>query len=258
MSWLDRPCNICGAMTLKEGHYAYAIKIGGDGIPVSLLACKACFPTAPTTIGSVRSRYERSTNTCLYCGADCEGRFCSERCATMHANELRPLAPLSPVGVLMQELRAISSVIPMPPAPPSVEVVQREVMSDSAAKMAYTARTKARAESMDAHADKINPFVPTNEMGVVFMFGAITNRIGWQMAYIDGKYPDAVAINRSGQRVKIEFEYHASSFVTHGHDPEFCDLVVCWKNDRHLPVKVLALSDYYNAENGEWRFNTLS
>lgn len=256
MSWLDRPCDICGATTLKDGHYAYAIKIGSDGIPCSLLACKDCFPTAPAVTGSVRARFEKDTNSCLYCGQDCEGRFCNDRCATMHANELRPLEPLSPVNVLMNELRAISADAPS--FVPAQVQASREVMSSGASSMAYHAKTKARANVLDTHAEKINPFVPTNEMGVVFMFGAIIDRIGWQMAYMDGRYPDAVAVNRTGQRVKIEFEYHASSFVAHGHDPEFCDLVVCWENDRHLPVQVLALAPHYNADSGKWDFGNLS
>lgn len=256
MTWLDVPCNLCGATTLREGYYAYAMKIDNDGIPTTLLACRSCFPSAPTATGSIRSRYERSRNTCLYCGVSCQGRFCSERCSKMHANELRPLEPLSPIGALMKELRTIGSAIPLPPTPSATHVT-REIMPENAVGVVQAARTKARAKTLDAHANKIKPFVPTNEMGIVFMFGAIIDRIGWQMAYMDGRYPDAVAVNRDKQSVKVEFEYQASSFVAHGHDPQYCDLVVCWENDRHLSVPVLALSQYYDVKSGEWNFRTL-
>jgi len=258
MTWLDRPCNICGAETLKEGHYAYAIRIGSDGIPTSLLACRSCFPTAPAAIGSVRSRFERETGSCLSCGKDCEKEFCSDCYATMRADKLEPLDPLSPVSLLLDGLRAVKAKVAIAKPPEDTAHETQVMMSSGAASMAYHAKTKARANVLDTHAEKINSFVPTNEMGVVFMFGAIIDRIGWKMAYMDGRYPDAVAVNPNGQRVKIEFEFHASSFVAHGHDPEFCDLVVCWENDRQLAVQVLELAPYYNIESGKWDFSNLA
>lgn len=256
MSWLDNPCNICGANNLRDGYFVYAIKIGSDGMPTNLVACRSCFPRASVTSGSFHSRYVNTENNCLYCGKTCEGRFCSERCSALHASDLRPLDPLSPVNILVNDLRTVNSAIPVP-AQDALHT-PREIMSDMARSVARNARTKARIDTIEKHADKINPFVPTNEMGVVFMFGAVADRIGWRMAYLDGKYPDGVVVNRSGQRVKIEFEYEASSFVQHGHDPQHCDVVICWTHDRSLPVPVLALSRYYNQDTGNWDFSTLS
>lgn len=258
MSWLDGPCNICGKNNLRDGHYAYAIKIGADGIPVSLLACRSCFPRASITSGISRSSYANTANNCLYCGNECDGRFCSDRCSRLHASEQRPLSPLSPIGILVNDLRAVRNAIPVPVQDTPAVHVPREIMSDTAKSVAQNARTKARADVIEKHADKINPFVPTNEMGVVFMFGAVADRIGWRMAYLDGKYPDGVVVNRDGQRVKIEFEYEASSFVYHGHDPQHCDVVICWIHDRSLSLPVLALSKYYDQDTGIWNFSSLS
>lgn len=258
MSWLDAPCNICGQYNLRDGYYVYAIKIGSDGIPSSLVACRSCFPRSSIASGSFRSRYVNSANNCLYCGNECSGRFCSDRCSRLHANEQKPLSPFSPVGILVNDLRTVRNSIPVPAQETPVVHTQREIMSDTARSVAQSARTKARIDTIVQHADKISPFIPTNEMGVVFMFGAVADRVGWRMAYIDGKYPDGVVVNRSGQRVKIEFEYEASSFVQHGHDPQHCDVVVCWIHDRSLPLPVLALSKYYDQNTGVWDFSTLS
>lgn len=258
MSWLDRPCNICGAETLRDGHYAYAIKIGSDGIPETLLACRVCIPTAPAATGMVRNRYEAKHNSCLYCAKECEGRFCNERCAKLHASDLRPVDPLSPISLLVSDLRGVNKANAMPTDLQPEMHTQREMMTDDARSAVKAARTKARAGVLDTHAEKIDPFVPTNEMGVVFMFGMVADRIGWRMAYLDGKYPDGIIVNKSGQKVKIEFEYDASSFIYHGHDPEFCDVVVCWNHDRQLSKPVLALSKYYNHQTGAWDFGGLS
>jgi hypothetical protein len=257
MTWLDRPCNICGAETLRDGHYAYAIKIGGDGIPETLLACRVCIPHAPAASNSTWSKYENIQNRCVYCGTDCDGRFCSDRCAKMHTNEQRPLDPLSPVSILVNDLRSISKANPVP-ATAQPEHKPREMMSGAAMAAAKSAKARARADALDMHAGEIDPFIPTNEMGVVFMFGTVADRIGWRMAYLDGKYPDGVIVNKSGQKVKIEFEFDASSFVHHGHDPEFCDVVVCWNHDRQLSKPVLALSKYYNTQTGAWDFGGFS
>jgi hypothetical protein len=44
------------------------------------------------------------------------------------------------------------------------------------------------------------------------------------------------------ERVKIEFEYLSSHFKAHGHNPEQCDLVVCWIHDwEECPLEVIEL-----------------
>jgi hypothetical protein len=52
-----------------------------------------------------------------------------------------------------------------------------------------------------------------------------------------------VAPNRF-QRLKIEFEKDSRNFQKHGHDPNGCDLIVCWEHNwPECPVEVLALRD---------------
>src|SRR5262249_52009699 len=74
---------------------------------------------------------------------------------------------------------------------------------------------------------------PTNEFGVIFLFGALAERLGFQVLRIQGEYPDGEALRVvSGdrlQRVKIEFEYQSRNFLRHNHDQRKCDLIVCWE-----------------------------
>jgi hypothetical protein len=49
---------------------------------------------------------------------------------------------------------------------------------------------------------------------------------------VQGGFPDCeakrqIAANK-WQRVKIEFEYESRNFRDHGHDPDGCDVIVCW------------------------------
>lgn len=96
----------------------------------------------------------------------------------------------------------------------------------------------------------IRPFplvcAPTNEFGVIFLFGALAERLGFQVLRIQGEYPDGealrlVAENRM-QRVKIEFELQSRNFLHHNHDAAKCDLIVCWEHNwPEAPVEVIEL-----------------
>jgi hypothetical protein len=37
--------------------------------------------------------------------------------------------------------------------------------------------------------------------------------------------------SRKEKRIRIEFEFNARNFRTHGHDPRKCDWIVCWEDD---------------------------
>ncbi|HKW74099.1 MAG TPA: hypothetical protein VJN64_01115 [Terriglobales bacterium] len=75
---------------------------------------------------------------------------------------------------------------------------------------------------------------PQNEMGVVFLFGVMARELGFVVLKIRPGFPDCIALRRLGsgkwQWVRIEFEFESKSFVWHGHDPNECDLIVCWEN----------------------------
>jgi hypothetical protein len=90
---------------------------------------------------------------------------------------------------------------------------------------------------------------PTNEMGVVFLFGALAWQLGFAVLRLQAAFPDCEALRRMDetrwQIVRIEFEFESRNFQAHGHDPEKCDLIVCWKNNwPESPVEVLELSKF--------------
>jgi hypothetical protein len=89
-------------------------------------------------------------------------------------------------------------------------------------------------------------FAPTNEQGVVFLFGAIARDLGFAVESFSSRYPDCEAKVRLGnggwRPVRIELEFKASNFLLHGHDPKACDILVCWENDwPDAPMPVLEL-----------------
>jgi hypothetical protein len=88
--------------------------------------------------------------------------------------------------------------------------------------------------------------VPVNELGVVFLFGMICRELGYVVEIVKPGFPDCEAKRqvRPGiwQRVRIEFEFRSRIFRTHGHDPEQCDMIVCWEHNwPDCPIEVLEL-----------------
>jgi hypothetical protein len=91
-------------------------------------------------------------------------------------------------------------------------------------------------------------FAPINEQGVVLLFGMTAEALGYRVETVAAAFPDCTAKRHVGggrwEAVRIEFEYRSRSFREHGHDPEGCDIVVCWEHDwPACPVEVLALSE---------------
>lgn len=90
-------------------------------------------------------------------------------------------------------------------------------------------------------------YAPVNEIGVVYLFSQFAKKWGLEIDEIHDAFPDCIAYKKTRggrRRIRIEFEYKASSFQRHGHDPRKCDWIVCWKNDWpsapvHLKVKEL-------------------
>ena len=87
---------------------------------------------------------------------------------------------------------------------------------------------------------------PINEMGVVYLFGALAVELGFMVTRIQSEFPDCEAMWRVDkdrcQRVLIEFESESRNFRTHRHDPKKCDLIVCWiHNWPECPLPVLEL-----------------
>ncbi len=89
---------------------------------------------------------------------------------------------------------------------------------------------------------------PTNEMGVVFLFGALAPSLGYLVESLGIAFPDCQAKRRlrgagePWERVRIEFEFRSRNFLTHKHDARKCDLIVCWEDDwKDCPLEVLEL-----------------
>ena len=75
-------------------------------------------------------------------------------------------------------------------------------------------------------------FEPTNEMGVVLLFGMLFWRLGFIIESAQIGYPDCRAKLEvepgRWQDVGIEFEHQSRHFLAHRHDPSRCDIIVCW------------------------------
>ncbi len=88
---------------------------------------------------------------------------------------------------------------------------------------------------------------PTNEMGVVFLFGTVAKEMGFMVIRLQTEFPDCEAFWEvepgRWQLVRVEFEYESRNFLAHGHRLEDCDLIVCWKNNwEGCPLEVIELS----------------
>jgi hypothetical protein len=89
-------------------------------------------------------------------------------------------------------------------------------------------------------------FAPTNEQGVLFVFGAVAQDLGLCITHVQTEFPDVEAMRIVGpnkcQRVLYELEYESRNFLAHGHSVHECDGIVCWINNwPECPVEVIEL-----------------
>jgi hypothetical protein len=87
---------------------------------------------------------------------------------------------------------------------------------------------------------------PTNEQGVVFLFGAVARKLGFVVLRVQTEYPDCEALREmepdQWQKIKIEFEYESRNFLMHGHRADKCNLIVCWRHNwEESPLEVIEL-----------------
>lgn len=92
-------------------------------------------------------------------------------------------------------------------------------------------------------------YAPLNENGVVFLFGKIMEDLNMYIEEIKPGFPDCIARRFTGKgwkRIRIEFEFMSKNFKSHGHDPNECDMIVCWEHDwKNCPdnLEVIELKD---------------
>jgi hypothetical protein len=104
---------------------------------------------------------------------------------------------------------------------------------------------------------------PTNEQGVLFLFGAIGEDLGFLVTHVQTGFPDVEAMREVApgvwQRVDIEVEQYSRNFVTHMHDPNKCDLIVCWEHNwPECPLEVIELKTEFERLQREGRRKTFT
>ena len=90
---------------------------------------------------------------------------------------------------------------------------------------------------------------PTNEQGVLFLFGARAEELGFAVLMIRTEYPDCIAFRQVSEDrmelVKLEFEFESKNFLKHMHDASKCDAIVCWRHNwKECPVEVIELGEF--------------
>lgn len=90
---------------------------------------------------------------------------------------------------------------------------------------------------------------PVNELGVVYLFGVLHDTFDLQIESMQAGFPDCTARRKIGsnrwEEVRIEFEFKSKNFVTHKHDPDGADMIVCWEHNwKKCPahIEVIELS----------------
>jgi hypothetical protein len=87
---------------------------------------------------------------------------------------------------------------------------------------------------------------PTNELGVVFVFGMMARKLRFVVHRLQAGFPDCIAMREVApgiwQRVRIEFEFESRNFKKHKHRKDKCDVIVCWKHNwKECPLDVVEL-----------------
>ncbi len=84
-------------------------------------------------------------------------------------------------------------------------------------------------------------FEPTNEMGVVLLFGRYYDVLGFDgIVHVGTRCPDCIAV-RQGRTLRVEFEHRPSNFLNHRHALSQADILVCWTADMDLAVETVEL-----------------
>lgn len=75
---------------------------------------------------------------------------------------------------------------------------------------------------------------PRTEQDVVVLFGTLLPYLDEPLMVerVQTGFPDCTLVNRAtGEKLRAEFEWLASNFKTHRHDPSKCDVIICWRDD---------------------------
>lgn len=76
---------------------------------------------------------------------------------------------------------------------------------------------------------------PTNELGVLFLFGILAADLGFRVERLQAAFPDCEAKREVApgkwELVFIELELYSRNFKSHRHNPKGCHAIVCWKHN---------------------------
>ncbi len=91
-------------------------------------------------------------------------------------------------------------------------------------------------------------YEPINEQGVILLFAALAHELDFRIEGIRAPFPDALLRRKNSKGTwkscSAEFEYRSSHFKNHKHDPNQCDLIICWEHDwKQCPIEVLSLKE---------------
>lgn len=84
--------------------------------------------------------------------------------------------------------------------------------------------------------------VPSKEIQTREWFAAHIDEFEYDIVESDYGFPDYILRDKEGNLIRAEAESTSSNFIAHHHDPEGCDMVVCWSHDVALPLPVFELS----------------
>ena len=87
--------------------------------------------------------------------------------------------------------------------------------------------------------------IPRNETETIELFEDLAKYHGWRIVWrTTTSTPDAMIAKGTGELL-AEFEHRSKNFKKHGHDPNCCDLVICWQHNwRDCPLPVWDLREY--------------
>src|SRR6516225_4345814 len=97
----------------------------------------------------------------------------------------------------------------------------------------WNAPTAGRRKPMNVYGPPIQlkamSHGPTNEAGVMVLFGIVAEDLGFVVTMVQTAYPDCEAMRRLDEekceRLRIEFEHESRNFLLHEHDPSECDMI---------------------------------
>lgn len=137
--------------------------------------------------------------------------------------------------------------------PPSVSAAKKLRESVRAQARLWSGKGAMRLPGRPVRGDRLGidgmARAPVNEQGVVFLFGLLAVQLGFEVESMQSSFPDCEATRKlatgAWQTLRVEFEYESRNFRTHRHNPEKCDLIVCWVHnwsDCPKNIEVIELS----------------